>query len=168
MDAWTQVPSAARPAFQPPPDWTRRQLGALVIVIALLWPFYAHLVERILVRVEMALVQEQLAADLEAAAQQARASGAAAAARQQAERDAAAAMAKQARINSARVIGVMDGQVPVLIVERLPPEGAAESGVTLCAQASRWLRRDLRGVTVRVQRDQGSLPASEAGWLHCD
>ena len=73
----------------------------------------------------------------------------------------------QARIAAVRVTGAVDGSPPSVVVDRLPPEGAAEAAAVICRQASSLLRRPLSGETLRVMRDQDQRPISQAGQVHC-
>lgn len=169
MDGWAQALDAARPVrVEHSADWSRRRLGVVALVIALIWPFYAHWVERLLLRAELQWAQERVAAESNALMQQAREASAAAGQQAEQARERAAQLALQARVAAVRVVGAIDGNSPIVILDHLAPEGAAESAGTICAQAERWLRRSLRGATLRVRRSAGSLPASDAGLVICD
>lgn len=151
----------------PPPDWSRRQLAVLMVVIALLFPFYSYFVQRELMELEM----EAAARELETAAaaerqrlaqQQAQAAGQRAANQQR-----AAAEDLQRRIAAVRVKGAMEGRPPTVLAVDIPPEGAAVADAVICRQAAAYLRRPLRGETLKVLRDRGGKPASEAGLVVC-
>ena len=73
----------------------------------------------------------------------------------------------KARIAAVRVVGVIDGNPPIVVVENLPPEGAAEAAEYICAQAATWLRRNVAGTALRVTRDRGNRPGTEAGRIQC-
>jgi hypothetical protein len=74
---------------------------------------------------------------------------------------------RQARIAAVRVVGVIDGNPPVVVVANLPPEGAAEVAERICAQAAAWLRRGVGGKSLRVNRDRGDRPGTDAGRVLC-
>lgn len=152
-------------AHGPPPrvtveDWTRRRLVLTGIVIALLFPFYQYYVQRELMRWELREIERAAEAAMREAGQ------AAAASTRQAQAD-RAARELQARISSVRVVGVIDGNPPIVVVDRLPPEGAAEADGFICAQAAVWLRRRVDGLPLRVTRDRGYWPGSDAGQVLC-
>ncbi|MGE4073242.1 MAG: hypothetical protein AB7E72_18890 [Lysobacterales bacterium] len=140
-------------------DWSRRRLAVIVAVIALLFPFYAHMVERELVRREMAEVQLGVEAGLRDAQQAAAASARQAAAMREAQE-------WRAKVAAVRVVGVIEGKPPVVVVENLPPEGAAAVAGTICSQAAIGLRRKVDGV-LRVTRDRGDRPGQDAGQVVC-
>ena len=141
-------------------DWTRRRLALIFILVALLFPFYQYAVQRELVRRELLEVERAAEVAMRDAGQ-----AAAASARQaQSER---AARERQARIAAVRVVGVIDGNPPIVVVEKLPPEGAAEADEYICAQAAVWLRRSVSGMPLRVTRDRGDRPGTDAGRVVC-
>lgn len=141
-------------------DWSRRRLAVIAIVIALLFPFYDYAVERELVRRELAEVERAA----EIALRDARQASAARARQSDVERNARELRARAAAV---RVVGVIDGNPPVVIVENLPPTGAAEVADTICAQAANGLRRKTDGIALRVTRDRGNQPGTDAGQVIC-
>jgi type II secretory pathway pseudopilin PulG len=130
------------------------------IVIALGFPFYQHAVQRELARREL----QELERAAETAMREAGQAAAASARQAQTERS---ARDLRTRIAAVRVVGVIDGNPPSVVVENLPPEGAAEAAESICAQAARWLRRSVGGIPLRVTRDRGYQPATEAGRVLC-
>jgi hypothetical protein len=78
-----------------------------------------------------------------------------------------AAFELQARLAAVRVVGVIDGNPPTVVVDKLPPEGAAEVAERICAQAAVWLRRSVSGMPLRVMRDRGERPGTDAGRVLC-
>lgn len=141
-------------------DWSRRRLAGVAIVIALLFPFYAHLVERELVRRELAEAAHAAEAALRDAQQ-------AAAARARQASAAREAMDRRATIAAVRVVGVIDRNPPIVVVENLPPEGAAEVAEAICAQAANGLGRRVDGMVLRVTRAGGNRPGTDAGQVIC-
>jgi hypothetical protein len=161
MGAWADALEArGRPPRVIAEDWTRRRLALISIVVALLFPFYQYAVQRELARWELREVERAADAAMREAGQ-----AAAANARQaQSER---AARELQARIAAVRVVGVIDGNPPIVVVDQLPPEGAAEAAERICAQAAVWLRRSVKGLSLRVTRDRGDRPGTDAGRVLC-
>ena len=150
MGDWAEaLKDRGRPTRVLAEDWTRRRLALIGIVIALLFPFYQHAVQRELVRRELREVERAAEAAMRDAAQ------AAAASARQAHADRVARDLK-ARIAAVRVVGAIDGNPPIVVVENLPPEGAAEAAEYICAQAATWLRRNVAGMALRVTRDRGN------------
>ena len=161
MGDWAEaLKDRGRPTRVLAEDWTRRRLALIGIVIALLFPFYQHAVQRELVRLELREVERAAEAAMRDAAQ------AAAESARQAQADRVARDLK-ARIAAVRVVGVIDGNPPIVVVENLPPEGAAEAAEYICAQAATWLRRNVAGTALRVTRDRGNRPGTEAGRIQC-
>lgn len=161
MGDWAEALKArGRPTRVLAADWTRRRLALIGIVIALLFPFYQHAVQRELLRRELREVERAAEAAMRDVAQVAAASA------RQAHADRVARDLK-ARIAAVRVVGVIDGNPPIVVVENLPPEGAAEAAEYICAQAVTWLRRNVAGSALRVTRDRGNRPGTEAGRVHC-
>lgn len=163
-DGWAAALSTREPPLRAPgalaEDWSRRRLGWLAIVIAVLFPFYQYAVQRGLALRELRAVERAAAEAMQEAGQ-----AAAANARQaQTQR---AARELEARMAAARVVGVIDGNPPVVIVADLPPEGAAEVAERICARAAAWLRRNLGGMPLRVTRHRGDRPGSDAGVVYC-
>lgn len=150
-----------------PADWSRRRLAGIIIVIALIYPFYSAGVERVLQRIEL----ERAAREFERIAAEAQGQAAEQLRRNVEAARTHAALADerdlQARIAAVRVTGAVDGSPPSVVVDRLPPEGAAEAAAVICRQASSLLRRPLSGETLRVMRDQDQRPISQAGQVHC-
>lgn len=141
-------------------DWSRRRLAVIVIVIALLFPFYTHVVQRELVRRELAEAARAADAALREAQQAAAASARQAAALREAQD-------RRAMIAAVRVVGVIEGNPPVVVVENLPPEGAADVAGAICAQAAASLGRRVDGMKLRVSRDHGNRPGTDAGLVIC-
>ena len=161
MGDWAEaLKDRGRPTRVLAEDWTRRRLALICIVIALLFPFYQHAVQRELVRLELREVERAAESAMRDAAQ------AAAERARQAQADRVARDLK-ARIAAVRVVGVIDGNPPIVVVENLPPEGAAEAAEYICAQAATWLRRNVAGTALRVTRDRGNRPGTEAGRIQC-
>jgi type II secretory pathway pseudopilin PulG len=161
MADWAEALEArGRPAQVRTEDWTRRRLALIGIVIALLFPFYQHAVQRELARREL----QELERAAEAAMRDAGQAAAASARQAQAQR---AARGLQARLAVVRVVGVIDGNPPIAVVENLPPEGAAEAADYICAQAGAWLRRSVGGIPLQVTRDGGDRPGTDAGRILC-
>lgn len=161
MGDWAEALEARE---SPPPvlakDWTRRRLALIGIALVLLFPFYQHAVQRELARREL----QELERAAEDAMRDAGQAAAASARQASAER---AARGLQARIAAVRVVGVIDGNPPIAVVENLPPEGAAEAADYICAQAAIGLRRSVGGISLRVTRDRGDQPGTEAGKVLC-
>lgn len=161
MSDWSgALEGRRRPPPVPAQDWSRRRLAVIAIVIALLFPFYAHMVERELVRREMAEAQRAMEEGLRDAQQAAAASAREAAARREAAE-------WRAKVAAVRVVGVIEGSPPVVVVENLPREGAAEVAGTICAQAAVALGRKIDGVVLRVNKDRGNRPGTDAGQVVC-
>jgi type II secretory pathway pseudopilin PulG len=161
MGDWADALEARRrPLPMRAEDWTRRRLALIGIAIAVLFPFYQHAVQRVLARWELREIERATEVAMQEAGQ-----AAAAQARQanavRAERD------RQARIATVRVVGVIEGNPPVVVVANLPPEGAAEVAERICAQAAAWLRRSVDGMSLRVNRDRGDRPGTAAGRVLC-
>ena len=161
MGDWAEaLKDRGRPTRVLAEDWTRRRLALIGIVIALLFPFYQHAVQRELVRLELREVERAAESAMRDAAQTAAASARQAHANRVA-RD------LNARIAAVRVVGAIEGNPPIVVVENLPPEGAAEAAEYICAQAATWLRRKVAGSALRVTRDRGNRPGTEAGRIQC-
>ncbi len=152
---------------EPTVDWSRRRVALFLVLIALLYPFYAAGVERLLLRMEL----ERASREFERVAAEARSEIAAQQARQaeqlQASETLAAEQDLRAQINAVRVTGVLEGSPPSVVVDRIPPAGAAMAAAVICRQASALLRRPLQGETIRVMRDLGARPVSDAGKVIC-
>jgi hypothetical protein len=161
MGDWAEaLKGRGRPTLVLAEDWTRRRLALIGIVIALLFPFYQYAVQRELVRRELREVERAAEVAMRDAAQ------AAASSARQAHAD-RAARDLRARIAAVRVVGAIDGNPPIVIVENLPPEGAAAAAEYICAQAASWLRRKVAGTALRVTRDRGNRPGTDAGRIQC-
>ena len=168
MDGWVEAVSKVQPrAPVIESDWSRRRLGVLVIVVALLAPFYGYFVWNQLMKAELRAMEREAQQEVEALSVQMRAAGVAAAERSRQLLDAAAAQDFRRRVAAVRVVGAIEGNPAVVIVDHLPAEGAAEAADAICAQAAQWLRRATRGSTLRVQRDRGNQPAMDAGVVVC-
>ena len=168
MDEWIEAVSKSRvgvPLIDP--DWSRRRLGILMIAIALIAPFYGYFVWDQLWKAELRALDRKAQLEGEALSAQMRANEIAIGNRFREARDVAAARDLQRRVMAVRVGGVIDGNPATVIVEQLPPEGAAAAAEVICAQAGHWLRRTTRGSTLRVQRDRGNQPALDAGVVVC-
>ncbi len=168
MDDWVEAVSNAQvraPAVNP--DWSRRQLGLVVIVIALLAPFYGYFVWTQLAKAELRAMEREAVQAAEVVSAQVRAEGIAAAERARKSFESGAAQDLRRRVAAVRVVGAIEGDPAVVIVDRLPIEGAAEAAEVICAQSVHWLRRATGGSTLRVQRDNGKQPATDAGVVVC-
>ena len=168
MDEWIDAVSKSRvgvPASDP--DWSRRRLGILMIAIALIAPFYGYFVWDQLWKAELRALERKAEMEGKALSAQMRANEIAIGNRFREARDVAAVRDLQRRVMAVRVVGAIDGNPAVVIVDHLPPEGAAEAADVICAQAGHWLRRATRGSTLRVQRDRGNQPALDAGVVVC-
>lgn len=148
-------------------DWSRRQLAVLAIVLALIWPFYSYYVQRWLVELEARAALSAAEEQLTRYRRDLAASAANNAAQMREARAEAAARDLRLRIAAVRVVGVIDGSPAVVIVDQLLDEGAATAASTLCAQASIWLRRSVKGETLTVRRDRGNQPVTDAGMVNC-
>jgi hypothetical protein len=152
---------------QPAVDWSRRRVALILVLIALLYPFYAAGVERLLLRMEL----ERASREFERVAAEARSELAAQQARQaehvRAIETLAAERDLRAQINAVRVTGVVEGSPPSVVVDHIPPAGAAMAAAVVCRQASALLRRPLQGEAIRVMRDLGARPVADAGTVIC-
>ncbi|MBK8070369.1 MAG: hypothetical protein IPK27_22985 [Rhodanobacteraceae bacterium] len=155
---WHPAPRIS--ATEPVADWSRRRVAMIIVLVALIYPFYATGIERMLLRIELERIateaREQMAQQQQALAEEARVLAARAA-----ERD------LRTRVAAVRVTGAVDGSPPSVVVDRIPPEGAAEAAAFICRQASALLRRPLSGKTLRVMRDLGARPVADAGEVVC-
>lgn len=153
-------------------DWSRKRLGAVLVATALAYPFYDYAVTRWLARLEMQAGMEVLRESLQTSAPRTAAEPRFATAEEIAARQARESAQNDAlrlqRTAGVRVSGAIDAPVPIAIVEGIPPEGAAEAAEHICRLAAIRLGRELRGTTLRVQRDRGPDPATDAGFVVCE
>ena len=168
MTDWSTAVDPRRPiTARSTTDWSRRKLAWIFISVALIWPFYSHLVENWISRIEMQIAMHQAEAQIAQMQQKAASASAELSAQLRAEAAQTAARDLRYRIAAVRVVGAIDAPTPVVIVDHLPVEGAAEAAETICAQASGWLRRSVKGTTLLIQRDRGQRPAADAGRVVC-
>jgi hypothetical protein len=161
MDDWADALEArGRPPQKVAEDWTRRRMALIGIVVAVLFPFYQHGVQRELARWELREIESAAEATM-------REAGRAAAVSARQAREASAARDRQARLAAVRVVGVIDGSPPIVVVANLPPEGAAEVAERICTAATIWMRRSFDGMELRVTRDRGDQPGTDAGRVVC-
>lgn len=170
---WAALPPVStRPPPLPASDWSRRRFAAVMIATALAFPFYEYAVGRWLANRELRTGMEALRETMThpaptTEAEPRFASAEEIATRQQQEAARLEALRWQ-RQSSVRVSGAIDGHVPIAIVAGIPPGGAAEAAERICAQTATRLGRSLRGLTLRVQRDRGPEPATDAGVVVCE
>ena len=168
MDDWVEAVSQVHVrATAIESDWSRRQLGVLVIVVALLAPFYGYFVWDQLLKAELRAVEREAQQEAAALSANVRANAFATGEGIRRSLDAAAAQDLRRRVAAVRVVGAIEGNPAVVIVDHLPAEGAAEAADVICAQGAHWLRRATRGLTFRVQRVNGKQPATDAGVVVC-
>lgn len=135
--------------------------GVLVLVVlALAWPWYAWFVGDLLDRRRLALEAAQLEAALAAQAEQARQAS-------ELARQGRLARERERRMAAVRVAGVSDAAGAPVVIARLGEASLEEARETLCRQAGEWLRRPTAGIRLRIQRHNGSLPATDVGELSC-
>ena len=158
------------------PNWVGRgdhgdhrfALGVgILLVVALVYPWYSSWVDYYLLTrgLEEATEQLKIESDRQGAAVSA-----------QLERSRQAAQASQAqyaeqsqqdRVAGVRVMGVSTGGGMPLVLVNLGSSNLHEADAEICRQAAAWLRRDLSGVVLRIQRHQGARPAIDTGQLAC-
>ncbi|MBX3726253.1 MAG: hypothetical protein KF823_10070 [Xanthomonadales bacterium] len=135
--------------------------GVLVLVVlALAWPWYAWFVEDLLDRRRLALEAAQMEAALAEQAEQARQAS-------QQARQGRLARERERRVAAVQLAGVSDAADAPVVIARLGEASLEEAGETLCRQAGEWLRRPTSGIRLRVQRHNGSRPATDVGELRC-
>lgn len=135
--------------------------GVLVLVVlALAWPWYAWFVGDLLDRRRLALEAAQLEAALAAQAEQARQAS-------ELARQGRLARERERRVAAVRVAGVSDAADSPVVIARLGEASLEEARETLCRQAGEWLRRSASGTRLRIQRHNGSRPATDGGELRC-
>lgn len=165
---WAALPPRMPPPSAPLSDWSRRRFAAVMIAMALMFPFYEYAVGRWLAYHElnagMEMLRETMTSPAPANASAPRFATAEEIAARQQQLD-ALRLQRQAGVH---VSGAIDAAVPIAIVAGIPSEGAAEAAERICAQAAARLGRSLRGVTLRVQRDRGPEPATDAGVAICE
>lgn len=66
-----------------------------------------------------------------------------------------------------KVMGVSESGNRPLVLVNLGSASLHDVDAEVCRQASRWLRRNLSGVVIRVQRTRGNSPAVDAGEIVC-
>lgn len=168
LSDWSGALAARRQMPEPvAEDWSRRTLTLVVIAVALIWPVYNHVVEGWIARIELNQALREAERQIAQLQQETAVARGERAVQLRNEAAQAAARDLRTRVAAVRVVGAIDGPTPVVIVERLPAEGAAEAAEFICAQASGWLRRNIKGITLMVQRDRGSRPATDAGRVNC-
>lgn len=165
---WAALPPSTRPSSAPPSDWSRRRFAAVMITMALVFPFYEYAVGRWLayreLKAGMETLRETMTNPAPANPSGPRFASAEEIAARQQQRE-ALRLQRQAGV---RVSGAIDAAMPIAVVDGIPPEGAAEAAERICAQAAARLGRSLRGVTLRVQLDRGPEPATDAGLVVCE
>lgn len=138
---------------------------AILIAVALAYPFYAHEIQRRLAARDVAAavkpVTPPAAAPVRAmtAAEERQAVIAA--------RDAAAPVPAESQ-QGVRVMGTTFAGKNRAVIVQMGQASLAESKTSLCTQAANLFREDLSGVRLSVQRDRGTQPAEEAGTVTCD
>lgn len=132
---------------------------AVLVVIALLWPWYSYRVQAYLFGRDLQAVGEALQREGERAVAQA-------SSRQRESQQRAEEAALQRRLSRVRVRGASGSASPVVIVE-LGGSKPQEARDLICAGAERLLGRSLAGVTLRVQAWRGPQPALDAGQVRC-
>lgn len=130
------------------------------LAVAAVYPAYSYWVQSRLV-----------AAELDAAAKQLKTQAAAESARMQRQVQAMdarnRAVAQRQRVAGVRVVGAsLNDGAPVVIVQ-LGGASLSEAKQTICLQAASRLGRPMRGMSLRVLRDEGRGPAVTSGTLHC-
>jgi hypothetical protein len=91
------------------------------------------------------------------------------AANKEAERRHSAALEFQQRqrVAGVRVMGVSSGgDLPTVLVS-LGNSNTYEAERSICQQAGAWLKRNVSGMTLRLQRHRGNQPAADAGEITC-
>ena len=149
----------ARQPDQPQPtEWSRRHLGLLVCVVALIFPIYSYLVQREMVRAETAAAQEAMEEELRRLSDEL--------ARTTRTVRPPPATSRRPPPPPVRIVGVIDGTQPTAIAQ-LHGRSPSEVAPSLCVQAEQWLKRDLADQHIRIQEDRGDQPAQNAGVVWC-
>ena len=132
----------------------------IFLTVALVYPWYSYRVNAFL-----------LTRDLEAAGREfARVSdeGLREAQKQAAQSaDASRREQQHRRIANVRIKGVSDGPNGQVVIVDMGNASLDESEQTICRQASTWLKLDVRGRTLSVQRYRMNQPALDLGVVSC-
>lgn len=139
-------------------DWSRRRLGILICVVALIFPVYSYLVQRAFLRAEASAAQEAMNQELRRLSEETM---------QTRQAPPAPAFTSPRPPPPVRVVGIIDGPQPTAIA-KLHGRSPSEIAPSLCAQAEQWLQRDLSDQHIRIQEDRGDQPAQNAGVVWCE
>lgn len=132
---------------------------AVLVLLALLWPWYSYRVQAYLLGRDLQAVGEALQREGERAAAQS-------SARQREAQLRRNEAALRRRLAGVSVRGASGSASPVVIVV-LGDSNPQEARDVICAGAERLLGRSLAGVTLRVQAHRGAQPALDAGSVRC-
>jgi hypothetical protein len=139
------------------------RFGAKVVIflsVALAYPWYAYKVDSYLLSRELEAAAREMARIADENLKDAQREGAEAAERFKRDQ-------QRRRIAKVRIRGVSDGpNGPVVIVD-LGTASPVESDQAICRQATAWLKADLSGTTLNVQRYRINQPALDAGVVVC-
>lgn len=130
------------------------------VLVALAYPWYSYWVQSRLIARDIQAATTQLNSEALAAMK---------GLNQQLtnERERQVALAERRNISSVRVVGASVSQgMPVVIVQ-LGDASLPAVTATICQQASGWLGQSTAGMTLRVQRHRGGVPAIDAGRVRC-
>ncbi|HEU0152607.1 MAG TPA: hypothetical protein VFQ84_04595 [Arenimonas sp.] len=133
----------------------------IFLATALVYPWYAYLVNSYLIAREMNAAMQVVNSELERASQamerQANASA-----------QAAAASSLRRRVAGVSVRGTSIVQGQRVVVVTLGEASLAEAKTKICQQAARYFRQSLQGERLRIQASNGNRPARDAGAVICD
>ena len=133
---------------------------SIFLAVALAYPWYSYWVSSYL-----------LTRELEAAGREfAKVSGESLREmRKQAMQSAEASKREQQRrrISNVKIKGVSDGPGGHVVIVEMGSASLVESDETICNQASTWLKLDLSGSTLRIQRYRLNQPALDFGAVTC-
>ncbi|MGB0133343.1 hypothetical protein [Dokdonella sp.] len=133
---------------------------SVFLAVAFVYPWYLYWVDSVVATWRLSAFSEEMeniAAEVQAETRERTAKATEANRREQ----------RHARIAKVRVKGVSDGSNgPVAIVD-LGSASLTESSATICRQTSAWLRKNMTGVSLKIQRYRLNQPALDAGTIDC-
>jgi hypothetical protein len=133
---------------------------AVFLSVAIAYPWYSYRVNSYLLSREMEAAAREMARIADETLKEAQREGAEAAERFKRDQ-------QRKRIANVRIRGVSDGpKGPVVIVD-LGTASPVESDQAICRQATAWLKANLSGTTLNVQRYRINQPALDAGVVVC-
>jgi hypothetical protein len=148
------------PRWSAPAADSRFALGVGVfLLVALIYPWYSYKVQAYLLGRDARNGIQEFAEAMEQETQ-------ALAIQQAKDVRASSEQATERRIAAVRVMGISDGNPPLVVVE-FGQSNMMEADETICRQAARWLRRPVDGSVIRVQRARSSGTSAQIQELAC-